>query len=196
MAAKPQRRLARPERESEMLDAAGKVFAASGFHGASMDSIAAAAGISKPMLYLYFESKEGLYTVYLARSAAALLAAVRDAAPPQAPPDERLRRGALAFLTYVEEHRAGWSVLYTEAASEAGAVAAVSAARERVADLIAWSLPLQPDADADARAACAHALTGAGESLANWWLDNPAQPKEWMAELFVGLAEAAVQSSR
>ena len=55
-------RMPRAQREDEMLQAAGQAFAAHGFHGASMDAIAQAAGISKPMLYNYFGSKQGLYS--------------------------------------------------------------------------------------------------------------------------------------
>ena len=56
-----------------MLDAAERVFSATGFHGASMDAIAAEAGISKPMLYNYFGSKEGIYLAYLSRAGRDLL---------------------------------------------------------------------------------------------------------------------------
>ena len=55
----------RAEREQRMLDAAGRAFARDGYHAASMDEIARAAGISKPMLYNYFGSKEGLYVAYV-----------------------------------------------------------------------------------------------------------------------------------
>ena len=51
----------RAEREQLILDVAGQVFARAGYHSASMDEIAARAEISKPMLYTYFGSMEGLY---------------------------------------------------------------------------------------------------------------------------------------
>jgi AcrR family transcriptional regulator len=62
----------RAEREDEMLRAAGDAFARFGFHGASMDAIAQAAGISKPMLYNYFGSKQGLYAAYIAEELSGL----------------------------------------------------------------------------------------------------------------------------
>ena len=62
-----------------MLEAAGQAFAAHGFHDASMDAIAEAAGISKPMLYNYFGSKEGLYAAYIERSGRALMKSMREA---------------------------------------------------------------------------------------------------------------------
>ena len=54
------KRVPRATREQEMLDVAERVFAELGYDGASMDEIARGAGISKPMVYSYFGSKEGL----------------------------------------------------------------------------------------------------------------------------------------
>src|SRR2546428_13985678 len=80
-------RVPRAQRERAMLRAAADVFGERGYHGASMDEIAARAGITKPMLYSYFDSKEGLFAA-CGEAAAALLtepvreaAAVRDLAP-------------------------------------------------------------------------------------------------------------------
>jgi AcrR family transcriptional regulator len=163
-----------------MLDAAGAVFAARGFSAASMDAIAEAAGISKPMLYNYFGSKEGLYVAYLERSGQALLDGMRHAAPQDAPVDERLRAGILAFLTYVDEHRAGWSVLYAEATSRGGPPAAgVAELRSRIAGMLATLFGDD---------AFAHAFVGAGESLANWWLAHPDEPREAVAGQLMKIA--------
>lgn len=170
----------RAEREREMLEAAGEIFAIQGFHAASMDAIAREAGISKPMLYNYFGSKEGLYLAYIQHSGRALLRALREAASPQAPASERLRAGILAFLTYVEDHRSGWAVLHREAAAQGGSLAAeVAALRERIAGMLTMLLE---------DAALAHAFVGAGESLATWWLAHPEQPKRRIAQLLMQIA--------
>jgi AcrR family transcriptional regulator len=177
----------RPEREAAMLDAAGEVFAAQGFHEASMDAIASVAGISKPMLYNYFGSKEGLYAAYIARSGTALLSVLRNASSPEAPAHERLYHGVVAFLTYVEEHRAGWSVLYSEAVGRAGpATGSVVEIRARLATIVSRVVAPELD-DPIVRDALAHAFVGAGESLANWWLDHPSQSKQETAALLTRL---------
>ena len=54
-------RLKAPERRARILEAAEHEFAARGYHSTSMDEIAAAAGISKPVLYDHFSSKLDLY---------------------------------------------------------------------------------------------------------------------------------------
>src|ERR1700744_4277293 len=108
------RRVPRGELEEWMLDAAGPAFAECGFHDASMDAIAEAAGISKPMLYNYFGSKQGLYAAYIERSGHALLKSMREADSRDTPPAQRLYAGILAFLTYADEHSAGWTILHRE----------------------------------------------------------------------------------
>jgi AcrR family transcriptional regulator len=167
-----------------MLEAAGAAFASHGFHGASMDAIAADAGISKPMLYNYFGSKEGLYAEYLSRSGRALVAGMREAAAPDESAEQRLKAGISTFFDYVEEHRTGWRVLYNEAAAQGGPLAAeVAALRSRVVDMVVRAVPGEPSPEA-----FAHALVGAGESLANWWLAHPDRPRDELEALLVRLA--------
>ena len=171
-----------------MLDAAGFAFATRGFHGASMDAIAEAAGISKPMLYNYFGSKEGLYVAYVERSGHALLDSMRHAAAPAEPVDERLRAGVLAFLTYVDEHRSGWSVLFNEASSQGGPLAEqVAGLRLRIARMLSALFGDE---------AFAHAFVGAGESLANWWLERPDVPRAELAELLMSIARLELPRQR
>src|ERR1700721_110456 len=89
----PRRRMPRPERERQMPEVAGRSFAARGFHAVSMDEIAKQAGISKPMLYQYFGSKEGLYVAYVRQQGSALLAGVRGATGPDAATAHRTSGG-------------------------------------------------------------------------------------------------------
>jgi AcrR family transcriptional regulator len=171
----------RAEREQRMLDAAGRAFARDGYHDASMDEIARAAGISKPMLYNYFGSKEGLYVAYVRRSGGTLLQEMRDAASPDAPAELRLRAGVLAFLTYVEEHGAGWAVLHHETTTQGGPIAQqVADLREQIAGMLSGLFGGQD--------ALAHAFVGAGESLAGWWLSHPERTKDEVATLLLDIA--------
>lgn len=61
MTALPRRQQNRLNRERAILDAALRVFAATGYSGATMDAVAAEAGVTKPTLYSYFPSKESLF---------------------------------------------------------------------------------------------------------------------------------------
>jgi AcrR family transcriptional regulator len=61
MTALPRRQQNRLNRARQILDAALKVFAATGYTGTTMDAVAAEAGVTKPTLYSYFPSKDALF---------------------------------------------------------------------------------------------------------------------------------------
>jgi AcrR family transcriptional regulator len=70
------RRLRRAERREQLLAAATHAFARTGFAATSLDDIAAAAGVSRVLLYRHFESKTDLYRAVLDRAIARLTAAI------------------------------------------------------------------------------------------------------------------------
>src|SRR4051812_31289006 len=138
MAQSPKRRagtrlVPRAVREEQMLEVAGELFAARGFHASSMDEIADRADISKPMLYAYFGSKEGLYSAYMQRSGARLLEAMDAAVDPDLQPGPQVYASMAAFLGFVEEHREGWAVLQRELTAGSGGPLAEDVARVRAA---------------------------------------------------------------
>ena len=58
-------RLSAPARREQLLEVALEVFARQGFHGTSMNDVADAAGVTKPVLYQHFDSKRELYLALL-----------------------------------------------------------------------------------------------------------------------------------
>jgi AcrR family transcriptional regulator len=173
------RKVPRAVREPQMLEVAGRIFASRGFHEASMDDIAQAAGISKPMLYNYFGSKEGLYFAYVNLSYREIIAAideaVAEAAAAGSRPDEQLRVGARAYYRYVGEHRDALRVLFREVGDPGGElVQQRRRLNRRVAAAIDAILPgPRPEAPAHlSTEALAEAFLGAARSLADWWLDR------------------------
>jgi AcrR family transcriptional regulator len=76
VAPSPVRRLRRAERREQLLAAATRAFARTGFAATSLDDIAVAAGISRVLLYRHFDSKTDLYRAVLDRAIARLTAAV------------------------------------------------------------------------------------------------------------------------
>lgn len=194
------RKIPRAVRERQMLEVAGRVFAARGFHDASMDEIAQGAGISKPMVYSYFGSKEGLYFAYIELAGQRLLermdeaaAGVERAGGIDAP--ATLRATSLAFFAHVDENREEWAVLFGElAARGAPASKEVAAVRRSITDRTAalFDVVLRR-AGVDAAKVggtepLAHAFVGAGESLANWWLEHPEESTEKMADRLIDVA--------
>jgi AcrR family transcriptional regulator len=191
-------------REEQMLDVATRLFAEHGFRDASMDEIAEQCGITKPMLYAYFESKEGLFTASAERGSERLRQAVRAATEGAAKPDVRLWRGLLAVFEFVDENRESWAVLYPYGPTSAGPFAATAGrARDAMAELVAELFAeLAPAGDADPTAApavnasLAHALTGATIALASWSLDHPEESREEHAMRLMNFAWMGLRSLR
>jgi AcrR family transcriptional regulator len=157
-----------------MLDAAVAVFSQRGFHLASMDEIAEAAGVSKPMSYAYLGTKNDLFTACIRREAQRLVELITTAVPPGLATPERLYRGLLAFFAFVTEHRDGWIVLYRQARVREPFAGEIAVARERIIMVVAGLLARSSCDEAHARTSpIAHALVGAAEALSDWGLEHP-----------------------
>ena len=158
----------RAVREQQMLDAAVQIFSVNGYHETSMDAIAAQAEISKPMLYLYYGSKEELFGACLNRELGRFVDSVRGDIDFAKSPKELLRNAVVSFLSYIDANRASWMVLYTQATSSQAFAHTVREGRERIIDLVGRLLRAgtrhpEPDTDFDMMAV---ALVGAGEAVA------------------------------
>lgn len=183
----------RERREQLILDVAGQVFARAGYESAPMDEIADRAGVSKPMLYTYFGSKEGLYLAYIERAGGELLERLVAAAPLDDHSTAGLNARITQFLAFVEERADGWTVLFREVASTRPFAERVAWLRERIAEAIARMIDVSgldyPPLAADA---IAHAIVGAGESLANWWLEHRDVPRDQVAAWYLAVVQAVL----
>ncbi|KPI06250.1 transcriptional regulator, TetR family [Actinobacteria bacterium OK074] len=176
MGAVKTKRMPRAVRERQMLDAAVRTFGQRGYRSASMDEIAELAGVSKPLVYLYLNSKEDLFTACIRREAAALVKAVRGGVRPELPADRQLWDGLGAFFTHTAEHPDGWAILHFQARTHGEPFAAEVAGMR--CELVAFVTELilaaareahrDPDLPAREVAGLAEALVGAAESLAAW----------------------------
>ena len=184
------KRLPRAVRERQIMDAAVDVFSRLGFHSASMDEISEVAGISKPMLYAYLGSKEELFATCIRREATRMMEAIATGVEPDQEPDVQLWSGLRAFFGFVGENRASWMVLHRQASSQGGPFAVeLTDMRSRAVSLVAgafvdWVSSAATKLEAESLAA---ALVGAGESLADWWLDHPEEPAGVVAARLMNL---------
>ena len=168
MAAGGTKRLPRAVREQQMLDAAVQMFSANGYHETSMDAIAGQAQISKPMLYLYYGSKEELFGACLNRELGRFIDAVRSDIDLKQSPRELLRTTIGTVLHYIDANRASWIVLYAQATSSQAFAHTVREGREKIIDLVARLLEAgtrNPEPHSDLHM-IAVALVGAGEAVA------------------------------
>ena len=98
------------ERREQLLDVGRSLFAEKGFEAASIEEIAARAGVSKPVVYEHFGGKEGLYAVVVDREMSDLLDRL-TAALSSGHPRQLVEGAALALLTYIEEQTDGFRIL-------------------------------------------------------------------------------------
>ena len=160
------------DRRAAILRNAMEAFATRGYHGTSIDDIASAAGISKALIYEHFPSKQALHAEVITAQAGALLDRLSAAASEQLPPEERLRGGIDAFLSFVESNREAWRALFRDAADpDLGELFEhmQRQATEAIADLM---VPGAGDALHDEVEILAQMLSGAVQALANWWYDH------------------------
>jgi AcrR family transcriptional regulator len=168
------RRLAPEVRRRQVLDAAIAVFSEEGLHGASMDAIAARAGVSKPLVYAHGGTKDELFAACLAREADRLVTAMTTAVATDDgtgadDAEARLYRALRAFFHAVTTHRQGWTVLYRQASTGEFA-GQVDAARRGIVLRAAELLAAELGGSAAAAEPVAHTLVGAAEGLTDWWL--------------------------
>lgn len=101
MTTSPPARMPRAQRRAQLLELATRVFTRKGFQATSMDDIASAAGVTKPVLYQHFDSKEELYLEVLDLIAEAMIEEVRQIGEHGGTTAERVRHGLHRFYEFV-----------------------------------------------------------------------------------------------
>lgn len=166
-------RLPATARREQILDVSLGVFARAGFHGASMNDVADAVGVTKPVLYQHFDSKRDLYQALIDEAGSRLLASITKATADTTDGKERTEQGFRAYFRWVAEDRDAFRFLFgagTRRDDEFGeAVSQITAeAAEAVAPLI------DVDIDAEHRMTLAHALVGMAEGASRQLVQNGA----------------------
>jgi AcrR family transcriptional regulator len=168
-----------PERRRPLvLDAALALFVRNGYEGTSMEAIAGAAGVSKPVVYDCFPSKERLFTELMAREEGRVMGQIVAAIPADPDLDDiegTLTRGMTAFLQAVAESPDAYRViLLGEGGSNAAVERRVRRGRQRLVRVLAeLARPLVEGPDRERRALLAgHAVAAVAESGARAMLDG------------------------
>ena len=167
---KSKKRLSAPERRQQLMEVGRAVFAESGYEAASIEEIARQAGVSKPIVYEHFGSKEGLHAAIVDRELDTLVERVIKPISEGAP-RERFEGAVLAFLTYVKEEPEGFAVLTRDAPTSparGGLTRVIGDTAERVGDVFAASFK---SAGFNPKAApiYANALVGMVTQVGQWW---------------------------
>jgi AcrR family transcriptional regulator len=163
----------RADRRDQLLDVAEQVLGDKGYGPASMDDVADAAGVTKPVLYDHFGSKDGLLAALVTRSGEQLLAATEAAVQSSDGPETALQQGLEAYFRFVDAHAGAWSLLVREVAPGTAAAAAADRVRQQQVDNIAALVAAHlPEPGSTRAAVYAHVVSGAAERVAAVRLDG------------------------
>jgi AcrR family transcriptional regulator len=190
-------RLPAARRRQQLLDVALEVFAARGFHPTSMNDLAEAAGVTKPVLYQHFRSKRELYRELLDDVGNRLGAAIEKATSEAAGPREQVERGFTAYFGFVDDHQAAFQILFGGGTRRDEEFARrVAEVEEAMADRIAVLIDVE-GLDPERRRFLAHGIVGLAESTVRHWLrnDRPVPPEE-LARTAAALAWGGLRSIR
>lgn len=186
-------RLPAPERRKQLLDVAMTAFAATGYHGTSMNDVARAAGVTKPVLYQHFASKRDLYVELVDDVANRLANNVVGAADAADTAVERTVNALSAYFRFVEENQREFQLLFGRAASrDEDTVNGSQMVESRMSATIAEILRRWLDvAEVEIYA---RAIVAMSEGVCRHWLTQSDRPSvEELAEQLAGLILTGLQ---
>jgi AcrR family transcriptional regulator len=168
----------RDERRAELLDAAERAIRRVGA-SASMDEIAAEAGVTKPILYSHFGDKEGLVSALTARVAGRLNATIGSALTQAGEPRQVVASTIEAFCTFIEGETELYRFLVQSA--KLGRHGSGPRLMSDIASQIAVTLGgglRRAGADSGAAEPWAYAMVGMTFAGAGWWLERRSMSKD------------------
>jgi AcrR family transcriptional regulator len=164
-------RLPAAVRRTQLLDVAMQRFAATGYYDTSMEDIAEAAGVTKPVLYQHFESKHELFLELLDAVGRQLLEDVVSRAAAEANPYQRVLAGFRAYFQFVCERTSAFRLVFGGGARLTEDFAdSIRRLEEEIAETIGRFI--DADIDDDQRDLLGHAIVGLGEVAGRRWLDR------------------------
>jgi len=171
-------RLAPDERRALIVDAAARAFAEQGYDGATLEAIAAAAGVTKPVLYRHFSSKKDMYMALLRRHRDDLPTFLEPGA--SAGPEPDLNAILDRWFAYARRNSHGWRMLFRDRGGDAEVIALRSEVEARAREvLVVWlgSRP-GPGIPATELEPTAEMVRAGLAGLVLWWIDHPDTPRE------------------
>ncbi len=185
----------RLERESQILTVASEVFGSDGYGAANIQTIADNAGISKPLVYNYFGSKEGLFLACLDHAGSIVADEIERIARGDAVGIERGLRTLDGMFAILEPQPYLWKLFYDPSAPTTGAVAdAIDHYTQRISKLadegVAELMTLAGNTDPVDISAMTSMWLGIVDSLMNWWMEHPQETAAAMTQRCIRLLTA------
>jgi AcrR family transcriptional regulator len=180
-------RVPRAVRERQLVELAEALFAERGYAGASMDELCRRAGVTKPVVYELFGSKDGLFRACVDRAIGRMAASIVEAFRSETEPEARLRAGGMAFLRFAADNRVAFDLMTMGGRFADQAASVRKSQAELIRRLMAEIAPA--GVDPDELEAMAYAVNSAYEGVAHWMWEHPGVPIErvadWIVELLI-----------
>jgi AcrR family transcriptional regulator len=179
-------RVPRAVRRVQLLELAEPLFIEKGYGGFSIDGLCRAAGVTRPVVYNHFGSKDGIYIACLCRIREELENALLAAAAGAPDLTTAVERSVEAWFSMIERDPQRWSLVYGGADGPVGPLAdRLADLRDTTAQQIATVLARHaPHASSEQVTLWARSVSGAGEQLGRWWLGNPDIPRSRVVAFF------------
>ena len=169
-------RMPAAERREQLLRTAVSVFAEHGYHATSMNDVAEAAGVTKPVLYQHFSSKRDLFIELLDDIGAELRETIAKATADAAGPRPQIEQGFRAYFSFVEESTDAFRVLFGSGARRDPEFASFARAVEAsIAEAISELIVVEGEPVAQ-RLLLAHSIVGMTEAASRYWLAHDREP--------------------
>ncbi len=164
------RRLTADARRRQLFDVALTLFAEHGYAATTMDDIAEAAGVTKPLVYQHFDSKRALYLELLDVFSYEMIDRIVQATSAAEGPRQQVERGFAGYFELMVDNEDAFRLLYGRDAPDDREL---GAALHRVEEAIAVAIDPLIDAglDPEHRLLLAHAVVGMAEGASRHWLD-------------------------
>ncbi|MFI8413667.1 TetR/AcrR family transcriptional regulator [Paeniglutamicibacter gangotriensis] len=188
--ARPRTRMTGVQRRLQLIDISRQLFSLRGVDGTTIEEIARAAGVSKPVVYEHFGSKEALYMEVVTNEYRELLARITESLAGEDSARVLLEKAALAILTYIEECTEGFRILVRDAPPsqpEGTYSTLLTKVTEQVEHILADEFTHRGFSSEDG-SIYAQMLVGMVAMTAQWWLDARHPDKRTVAAHVVNLA--------
>jgi len=190
-------RMPAAERREQLLRTAVGVFAEHGYHATSMNDVAEAAGVTKPVLYQHFSSKRELFIELLDDIGAELRETIAKATADAAGPRQQIEQGFRAYFSFVEESTDAFRVLFGSGARRDPEFASFARAVEAsIAEAISELIVVEGEPVAQSLL-LAHSIVGMTEAASRYWLAHDREPDvDQLAEQLSQLAWSGLRGIR
>ena len=190
-------RLSKSDRREVIERAASELFAKRGYAATTLEQVATAAGVSRPLLYKHFSSKRELHLTLLAQHRDALLKRLADGLGQPGPLAERMPRVADSWFAYVEENPFAWFMLFRDTTGDPEIQAFYREMQATARNGLAALIRAEPELDLPEERIepTAEFFRSAMTGLALWWAEHPTVSRTLVVDVVVGAMSEGLRLS-